>query len=213
MNIKKIGHCCLLIQEEGLTILTDPGMFSTEQDHLTGIDLILITHEHEDHLHLESVKVLLQNNPSAHIVCNKGVGKILDSAGISYSLMEDGQTAQFGLVVVEAHGKKHAEIYNDLWAVENTGFLINNRLFYPGDSFYDPGKQIEILALPVAGPWLSIAMAVDYAKLVKPKHAFPVHDGMLRADRLGSAHLVPEIVLKEHGIKFHPLLEGDESEF
>ncbi len=46
MNITKIGHCCLLIKEQGLTILTDPGTWTTDQNNLTGIDVVLITHEH-----------------------------------------------------------------------------------------------------------------------------------------------------------------------
>jgi L-ascorbate metabolism protein UlaG (beta-lactamase superfamily) len=213
MKVKKIGHCCLHIQEGSLNILTDPGAFSEGQDSIVGIDLILITHEHQDHLHLESVKTLMQNNPSVEILCNKGVAKVLDTAGLAYRLIEDGQSTQFNDVVIEAHGTKHAEIYGEYGAAENTGFLINNRLFYPGDAFHNPGKAVEILALPVAGPWMSIAMAIDYARELKPKHAFPVHDGMLREDRGAFFHFIPQTVLKDYGIDFSPMKEGEELEF
>ncbi len=78
MNIKKIGHCCLLIKTKDLTILTDPGNFSVDQNTITGIDIVVITHEHTDHLHIESLQEVLQNNPQAKVITNSGVGKKLD---------------------------------------------------------------------------------------------------------------------------------------
>ena len=67
--------------------------------------------------------------------------------------------------------------------------------------------------LPVAGPWCKIPDAIRYALAVKPKKAFPVHDGMLQNDRIGSSHKVPEKVLAEHGIEFVIMNEGDERGF
>ena len=61
-------------------------------------------------------------------------------------------------------------------------------------------KPVEILALPVAGPWMKIADAIEYAKLIKPKVCFPVHDGQLRF--LGPVHKLPETILPPLGIKF-----------
>lgn len=77
MRIKKNGHCCLLVQTPSAVILTDPGMFSSEQNVLTGIDIVLITHEHADHLHVDSLKEILKNNPSARVITNSSVGMVL----------------------------------------------------------------------------------------------------------------------------------------
>ncbi len=82
MQITKIGHCCLLIKTETATILTDPGGFTTGQNELTGIDIVLITHEHGDHIHIDSLFSILKNNPEAVVVTNTGVGKHLELAGI-----------------------------------------------------------------------------------------------------------------------------------
>ncbi|MEK6878040.1 MAG: MBL fold metallo-hydrolase [Nanoarchaeota archaeon] len=60
MNITKYGHCCLLIDINGVRILTDPGNYSTMQDTAENVDFILITHEHSDHLHIDSVKTILK---------------------------------------------------------------------------------------------------------------------------------------------------------
>ncbi|KKU76691.1 MAG: hypothetical protein UY03_C0028G0012 [Parcubacteria group bacterium GW2011_GWA2_47_64] len=168
MNITKLGHCCMVIEEAGVRIMTDPGAYSTLQDEARNIDYIFITHEHQDHFHLESLKVVLKNNPKAKIVTNRGVGKL-------------GQ-------------------------VQNTGYFIANRFFYPGDAFYNPGKPVEILALPVAGPWLKISEVIDYAKLLKPKICFPVHDGMLKY--LGPTRGVTTKYLSESGIEFRDAIEG-----
>lgn len=213
MKIKKIGHCCLLIQTNSLTILTDPGAFSTEQNSITGIDIILITHEHADHLHTDSLKDVLKNNPEAKVITNSGVGKKLDEVGIQYSLLEGRNQTEVEGISIEAFDGKHEEIFEEIGQVQNTGYFIDSKLFYPGDSFHNPEKPVDVLALPVAGPWCKIPDAIRYALSIKPKKAFPVHDGMLQVERIGGAHKIPENVLSENGIEFIVMNEGDEKEF
>lgn len=213
MKIKKIGHCCLLIQINNVTILTDPGAFSNEQNSITGIDLILITHEHTDHLHVDSLQEVLKNNPNAQIITNSSVGKKLDEQGIKYMIVEGVGTVYVKDIVIEACDGKHEEIFEEVGQVQNTGYFIDNKLFYPGDSYANPDKKVDILALPVAGPWCKIPDAIRYALSIKPKKAFPVHDGMLQIPRIGGSHKIPEKVLSENGIEFVVMNEGDEKEF
>lgn len=201
MRIQKLGHCCLLIEENSLRILTDPGFFTVEQcKEVTDIDVILITHEHNDHIHIDSLKDILKNNPDAKVITISSVAKMLDEAGIAYELMEHGQSATIDGVLIEAFGQIHARFHPTLPDVANTGFFIANQFFYAGDAFTDPGKLVEILALPVAGPWMKIGEAVDYALALKPKVAFPVHDAVYVNPGLG--HRVPNIVLPKNGIEF-----------
>lgn len=213
MKIKKLGHCCLLIQINNLKILTDPGAFSVGQNSITGIDIVLITHEHADHLHLDSLKEILVNNPEAKVITNTGVGSKLAKEGVSYTVLEKGSQKLVSGVIIESFDCKHEEIFEEIGQVQNTGYFIDNKLFYPGDSFYNPEKPIEILALPVAGTWCKISDAIRYALSLKPRTVFPVHDGMLQQDRIGSSHKIPEKVLNENGIKFLIMNEGDEKEF
>lgn len=198
-------------ENKPVRIMTDPGAWSTRQNEVKGVDVVLITHEHADHYHLESLRAVLANNPEARIVTNRGVGKLLDAAQIPYELLEHGDAKEFGGVRVEGHGEKHAVIYQDFGQVVNTGYFIANRFFYPGDSFYNPREPVEILALPVCGPWLKISEAIDYAKLLKPKVCFPVHDGMLKI--IGPFHGVPQAVLREDGIAFTTLELGIPADF
>ncbi len=208
MKIKKLGHSCLVIEEEGLRILTDPGSFTTAQNELKNINLILITHEHQDHLHVESLKKVLANNPGARVLTNKGVEKILDNEGIKYELLEQGQSTTVSDVLIEGFGEWHAVIYPTVSPVSNTGYFIQNKLFYPGDAFTNPGKPVDILALPTSAPWLKISEAIDYAKEIKPKTCFSVHDFITfgAIDRFGP-HILGEL-----GIQFVSLGAGGEIE-
>ncbi|MBI2355764.1 MAG: MBL fold metallo-hydrolase [Candidatus Doudnabacteria bacterium] len=207
MRITKLGHCCLLIEENGVRILTDPGAWSTAQNEVKNIDLILITHEHPDHLHIDSVKMILQNSPDAVIWTNSAVGRILSESGVSFRLLEHGQADKFKGINLEGRGEKHAVIYEEYGQVQNTGFMIGDRFFYPGDNLFNPKKDVEILALPVAGPWLKISESLDYAKEIKPKIAFPVHDAMININMFTGHHALPKMLLPKVGIEFNDLRE------
>ena len=212
MKIKKLGHCCLVIEINGTRIMTDPGSYTLEdQVKEKNIDLILITHEHADHFHIESLQQILKNNSRAKIITNNGVGKLLASEGIEYEVLENKISKNISGVELEAHDCKHEEIFEEIGQVQNTGFFIEKKLFYPGDAFYNPGKSVEILALPVAGPWTRIKDAMRYVLDIKPKICFPVHDGML-SPNFGTCHRVPALVLPKFNIIFKTFEEHNEEE-
>lgn len=231
MNIKKLGHCCLLIKTKSLTILTDPGIFNANQisgavmsanapqNELTGIDIVLITHEHADHLHVESLELVLKHNPNALVLTNSGVSKILKEKNIAHEILEGSAEKFFNELHIQAFDGKHEEIFEEIGQVQNTGYLIDRRLFYPGDSFTVPKGSngaklaVEILALPVAGPWCKVPDAIRYALAVMPKYVFPVHDGQLVGERIGGSHAIPAKVLSSAGIEFVALKDGEERGF
>ena len=210
MQITKLGHCCLLVETKGKRILTDPGSYTVEaQSRLTNIDYILFTHEHQDHYHLESLRTLLANNPQALVYANNSVSALLLAEGVAHTQVTHGDSVSLGEVVVRGIGEKHAEIHSSIPLSSNMGYLIDERLWYPGDAFTDPELAVEIVALPVSGPWMKISEAIDYALHLKPKKAFPVHD----ATRFGSAHTLPAKILEPKGIEFVVMVEGDTREF
>lgn len=206
MKITKLGHCCMVVEQDRARILTDPGAWTTAQNDVHAIDAVLITHEHPDHLHLDSLKEVLRNNPQVIVFTNAGVAKILEKEGIAFQLLGHQQTVQIKGVSLEGHGEKHADIYPTVPSVVNTGYLIADRFFYPGDALYAPGRSVKILALPVAGPWVKIAEAIEYARSVHPQLCFPVHDGMLKIT--GPFHLLPEKILTSQGIQFSVIKDG-----
>ncbi|OHB09614.1 MAG: hypothetical protein A3G05_01200 [Candidatus Zambryskibacteria bacterium RIFCSPLOWO2_12_FULL_45_14] len=210
MKINKLGHCCLLIETKGKRILTDPGSYTVEaHSKLTDIDYILFTHEHQDHYHLESLQTLLKNNPKAIVYTNSSVSELLNKEGVEHNLVKNGDSVSLGDVIVVGIGEKHAQMHSSIPLSANLGFLIDGRLWYPGDAFTNPERSVEILALPVSGPWMKISEAIDYALMLKPKIAFPVHDGT----RFGSAHNLPLRILPTNNIEFVVMVEGDTKEF
>ncbi len=213
MKITKLGHCCLLIEENGLIILTDPGSYSTKQSTIKNINVILISHEHVDHLHVDSLKEVLVNNPTAQVVTNTSVGMILDKEGIPYILVDHGQSIVKAGIEIAGFGKEHWKMYKTVKPVENTAYFIGKKLFYPGDSFYDPKQSIDVLALPVAGPWATLTEIINYGLKLNPKKVFPVHDGMLVSGKFGPAHRLPQQELTKAGIEFIIMNEGDQKEF
>ena len=195
MKITKIGHCCLVIEIDNARFLTDPGAYSEGQGQITGLDAVIITHEHPDHLHLESLTQVLANNPNVAVITNAGVGAKLAEAGIPHTIVQGREKTEVKGVVIEAYDCKHEEIYEQIGQVQNTGYFIGEKLFYPGDSFYNPQRPVDVLALPVAGPWCKLSDAIRYALKVKPKKAFAVHDAALVPARSALYSKLPQEIL------------------
>jgi len=224
MKIHKLAHCCLVIDLKAVDkktghsherrILLDPGFYSVEKHiKVNKIDIVLITHEHADHFHIESLKQLIKDQPEVKIITNNSVGEILAKEGIGHHVMEDGNVIDMKGIHIEAYGKNHAVLHSSMPLMSNIGFLISEgsaqgrpaqSFFFPGDAFTLIDKEIDILALPVAGPWMKISEAIDYALQMKPKKAFPIHDAV----RIPTAHLLPEKILGANGIEFIKLEEG-----
>ena len=214
MRIEKLGHCCLIIEINGLRILTDPGKWTVEQHaSVKNIDAILITHDHGDHVHTDSIKTILQNNPDAVIYTNTGTGETLKAAGLPYEALEGTSKLSVKGVELEAFDCGHEPIYPSIDLPQNTGYWIGPDLFYPGDSLTHPGRPVNILALPVSGPWMVIGQGIDYAKNIKPKKCFPVHDGYVKEDALSIFHGLPQKMLLETGIAFTSLKAGESADF
>ena len=213
MTITKFGHCCILIEVKRKRILVDPGRFSTGQNQLTDVDIVLITHEHADHCHTESVLQIAANNPDVIIVTNTSVATLLQSLEIEAHVIEGRDRANVADVSLEAFDGEHVEIFEEFGLVQNTGYLVEDHFFFPGDAYTVPNKQVKVLALPVSGPWCKIADAIRYALVVKPAVAFPVHDATL--NEAGQAVTYPhfERELSKASIEFLVLESGVAREF
>src|SRR3989344_9294140 len=88
MQITKFVHSCLLIEEDSKKILIDPGNYSEESlgvNSLNGLDYLLITHEHPDHMYLPLIKKTLEKSPEVKIISNPSVAGILGNEGIKVS--------------------------------------------------------------------------------------------------------------------------------
>lgn len=214
MKITKYGHSCLLVEVQGVRIITDPGKWNPLPD-AEEVDAILITHEHPDHCDSAQVKALIAKFPNVRVITHEVVAQKLIEDGVNVEIIEDGGVVDVGGVSVESYGSAHACIYGDVSPCRNTGYLINGELFAPGDALHDfPTSPIRILALPTGGPWMRLSEAIDYAKSVKPEIVFPIHDAIYIEEYRGD--LVPRIVggnLESAGITFFDLAAGETRDF
>jgi L-ascorbate metabolism protein UlaG (beta-lactamase superfamily) len=156
------------------------------------------------------LREVLKNNPDAIVITNTKVGGILDHSNIPYNLVEEGEKFEVGGVIISGFGNAHAIIYDEFGSTQNTGYMIDS-LCYAGDSFNVPDADVDILALPVAGPWMSLRDAIDYAKKINPRICFPIHDAMIQ-DFASFTWKMPETILKEDGIAFKKLEIGKDEE-
>ena len=71
-------------------------------------------------------------------------------------------------------------IHSSIPVIDNVGVLVNDALYYAGDSFAVPeGVEVGTLAAPAGAPWMKIAESMDYVMAVKPRRAFPTHEMVL----------------------------------
>ncbi len=213
MKIKKLGHCCLIIEEEGKRIMIDPGKYSTLQNEENNLDILLITHEHTDHCHIDSIKTIVQNNPNIKIVTNSSVGKILNESKIDFISIVDGQEINIDQISLIGVGKTHKEVHPSLSTVEDVGFLINQKFFYPGDALHKPKIKPKIIAFPVAGSWIRVGEVIDWLDEIKPEIVIPVHDGILNENGYKALFGNYKKILLDRGIDFRILEENKEEEF
>ena len=54
MRLTRFGHSCLLVEEGGARVLLDPGSFSEGFETLEGLTAVCVTHQHVDHVRIET---------------------------------------------------------------------------------------------------------------------------------------------------------------
>lgn len=233
MRITKYGHSCLYVEVGSVRILIDPGNYvfldaPIKPEDLPPCNVLLLTHEHPDHTYPEALKVILQKSKPL-ILTNAEVQNMLRNHGIESEILKPGDerivvgeglsfarqkdSPSGGGVTIRAVACDHGHIADHIPRVENVGFLIAGRLFHPGDCVAPPAQvRCEILAVPVAAPWMKISEGLEFVKKVKPKVAIPIHDAILRWPET-PWHKIFETGLEGSGIEFVEMEIGRAKEF
>jgi L-ascorbate metabolism protein UlaG (beta-lactamase superfamily) len=179
MKLTNYEHACFTVEKEGKVIVVDPGSFTTDFVVPEHVVAIIVTHAHGDHLDMDLISEIIDKNPHAVIIGTEEVTAKLSKYETHTVHGGDGFAIEgFDL---DFYGDDHARIHRDVPKGQNIGVLIEDRVYFPGDSFTMPEKEVDILALPVAGPWMKDEEAIDFMKAVGARFTFPTHDAVLSA--------------------------------
>ena len=177
MKITKHGHACLELELEGKKALIDPGFYTEDVSALKDVVALVITHSHDDHCFEKQVAGLVAGNPGMKIFGTSEVAAKL--SGFDVTTVYHGDFYQDQGFSFEFFGDMHQIIHESIPLIQNTGVMVNGKLYYPGDSYTTPDVPVEVLACPTSAPWLRIGDVMDFVAAVKPKRSFATHNALL----------------------------------
>ena len=211
-----LGHSTVRVELAGRTVLTDPLLADTvgalrrvlplpDPATWAGVDLVLISHLHGDHLHIPSLRTLGRD---VRIVVPRGAGAWLRGRGFpKVDELSAGEALSDGPLTITAVRAEHS---GHRWgprlthgpATESVGYLLDgdgHTVYASGDTGLFDGmavlakRAVDVALLPVWG-WgpnlgpghLDPVSAADAAALIRPRVVVPVHWGTLAVAGLTS---------------------------
>jgi L-ascorbate metabolism protein UlaG (beta-lactamase superfamily) len=204
LRITWIGHSTVLVELDGVRLLTDPVLRSrltvliprvsraADVDALGPLDALLLSHFHYDHLDLQSLDLL----GTVPVVAAPGGGRLLEKRGHAVSELAAGERTTIGGVEIAAteavHNARRAPWHRG--AADAVGFMLSGsqRVYFAGDTDLFDGMEalapdLDVALLPISG-WgarvpaghLDPARAAEALKRLRPRIAVPIHWGTYR---------------------------------
>jgi L-ascorbate metabolism protein UlaG (beta-lactamase superfamily) len=160
LKISWLGHDSFRIKN-GKTIFIDPFKIRPTSEKA---DILLITHEHYDHLSMDDIKKVVNENTT--IVTIPAVKKELSSLKVKeVRAVKPGDKLKLGDVSIDVIRVKDVRIY------------------HAGDTDAIPemrGLKPDVALLPVSGTYVMTPdEAAQAVKMVEPKLAIPMHYGVI----------------------------------
>lgn len=188
ITIERLKHDCFKIKRQNKIIYLDPFQIEPKEQ----ADIILITHEHYDHLSLKDIEKLLKQGTAIVTIpeCQSTLSRIAEKIS-SVVLIEPFQKKEVQGVQIETipayninkfrapnmpfHPKQDGRV----------GYIITvngKRIYHAGDTDCIPEmrqlKNIDIALLPVSGTYvMTPEEAARAVKIIKPRIAIPMHYG------------------------------------
>src|SRR5579859_4494147 len=204
MRLTKYSHACVRLEGDGVLVI-DPGVFS-EREALDGVDAVLVTHEHFDHLNVEKLTDALAGRPEVKIFTHPDVIPKLGDLGSVATAVNSGDDFTAAGFSVRAYGGWHALIHPDMPRVPHLGFVGGEGLYHPGDSYDVPADvHVETLFVPVSAPWLKASETIDFIRDRKSTRAYALHDSLLNEPY---ANLLSNLLGQLGGAEYERLAPG-----
>ena len=184
IRITFIGHGSLMFTFNGKIIHVDPYSILADYSKLPKADLILITHEHQDHLDLAAIQAV--RTTSTTVVLTPACANKLP-AGIAMKNGDVRTEMGFKIEAVPAYNILHKRDSGQPFHPKGSGngyviTLGDKRVYVAGDTENTPEmkalKKIDVAFLPMNLPYtMTPEMVTDAAKALMPKILYPYHFG------------------------------------
>ncbi|MBU1356104.1 MAG: MBL fold metallo-hydrolase [Candidatus Edwardsbacteria bacterium] len=174
-----IGHGTLMLDYDGLIIHVDPVGRYADYTQLPKADIILITHQHQDHLDKEAIAKIL--SAKTRIILNRascdilGFGKAMAN-GDTITIKDVKITAVPAYNTTKGRDKFHPKGRDNGYVLE----IGEKKIYIAGDTEDIPEmkqlKNIDIAFLPMNQPYTMTAkQLVNAVKVIKPRIVYPYH--------------------------------------
>ncbi len=186
-----LGHGTLMMTFGGKVIHIDPVSSEADYARLPKADLVLVTHDHSDHLDPKALAAV--SKPGTVILASKScAGKIRDAV-----IMANGDTRTVGGIAVEAvpaynilHKRPDGNPFHPKG--NGNGYVLifaDKRVYVAGDTENTPEmkslKKIDVAFLPMNLPYtMTPEMVADAAKAFRPRILYPYHYGETDPEKL-----------------------------
>jgi L-ascorbate metabolism protein UlaG (beta-lactamase superfamily) len=209
--VRFIGHATVLIELDGVRLLTDP-LLRDRVAHLRRarpvdrsmpeVDVVLVSHGHHDHLDFPSLRML----PATRVVAPRGLAaglKEFDAEGV-----DEGDELEIGPVTIRATHAEHDGGRPPFRTGIALGYAIlgSRRVFFAADTELFDGmsglvENLDLALVPIwgwgpslgRGKHLDPQTAAEAVRRLAPKVAVPIHWGTYRPfHRRASASFLTE---------------------
>jgi L-ascorbate metabolism protein UlaG (beta-lactamase superfamily) len=196
LKITFVGHGTLMLAYAGKIIHVDPVSMYADYAALPKADLILVTHEHGDHLDIKAIQAASAANTS--VIVNPGSAKNLANAVV----LKNGEERTVSGIKVEAVPAYNLEKPFHPKGNGN-GYVLtfgDRRVYIAGDTEnvaeIKALKNIDIAFLPMNQPYtMTPEQVADVAKAMRPKVLYPYHFGNTDTAKLA------DLLKEEKGIE------------
>jgi len=191
LTITFIGHGTLMMEWNGKVIHIDPVSREADYNNLPKADLILVTHEHGDHL--DPATIALLRKPDTKVIVSKSCeGKVPDE-----TILLNGQNATVDGIKIEAmpaynlvHKRPNGEPFHPKG--NGNGYVLTmggKHIYIAGDTENIPEmknlKNIDIAFLPMNLPYtMTPEQTAEAARSFMPKILYPYHFGQTDPQQL-----------------------------
>jgi len=191
LEITFIGHGTIIFTFQDKVIHLDPWSDLADYNQLPKADIVLITHEHHDHLDLNAIEGIKKEDTL--VVLTELCSEKIDTGLI----MKNGDVQTLKDMIIEAvpayniqHKRDNGQHFHPKGA--GNGYILTFgelRVYVAGDTENIPEmkdiEKIDIAFLPMNLPYtMTPEMVADAAKMVKPKILYPYHFGNTDTNQL-----------------------------